>query len=621
MIAMTLRSAILLILIALPAVNAGAAEDTRPRKTVAPAKATNLTDFNRAIEQLNFARQLMRDKNYQGASAILEGIYESDPANKVAIAQLITCYDQLKYYAKAEEMVRRQIAEQSGNYYYRVKLAEFLIKQDRLEDGRSAYRDAVGLTKTENTGHFANIIRSMMLHSLADDAFTLIDNLRQVKADPVLFALERGTILEQKKKYGPAAEEFARLLEDTTSNDKSANNAEKKLISLLEFGESSEAAEKRLVSVLDETASPRLLSLLSSFYLKAYRFEQAFQYAVRQDSLEGHKGLTLLVFMHSCSERKLYDQTAKMARYIIDRYDKNPMVAETYFLYGEALVNLGQYDRAIGIYDTVVVILPRVQDKADAVYRIGKIHSEYYNDCQTALRYFDSVITSYQAGMGYLSAKLARPYCLARLGETGQAAEAFSLMLKRHISEDMREEVEYNLALLDFFEKNFDSSRVALRRLMVDFPRGFYVNDALQLLTVIDQAEENEKLLYDYSNAVMFEYRRMPDSVDVKLKSIVDATDKALADIALFKLSTLCLERADTSQALTYIDMMVVDYPESYYLPYAIKAKADVLVLNEKTLDEARVLYRGLLEQYPNYPFISEVRKLMRQLDEESKIG
>jgi tetratricopeptide (TPR) repeat protein len=566
MIAMTLRSAILLILIALPAVNAGAAEDTRPRKTVAPAQATTSTDFNRAIEQLNFARQLMRDKNYQGASAILEGIYESDPANKVAIAQLITCYDQLKYYAKAEEMVRRQIAEQSGNYYYRVKLAEFLIKQDRLEDGRSAYRDAVGLTKPENTGHFANIIRSMMLHSLADDAFTLIDSLRQVKADPVLFALERGTILEQKKKYGPAAEEFARLLEDTTSNGKSANNAEKKLISLLEFGESSEAAEKRLVSVLDETASPRLLSLLSSFYLKAYRFEQAFQYAVRQDSLEGHKGLTLLVFMHSCSERKLYDQTAKMARYIID-------------------------------------------------------HSEYYNDCQTALRYFDSVITSYQAGMGYLSAKLARPYCLARLGETGQAAEAFSLMLKRHISEDMREEVEYNLALLDFFEKNFDSSRVALRRLMVDFPRGFYVNDALQLLTVIDQAEENEKLLYDYSNAVMFEYRRMPDSVDVKLKSIVDATDKALADIALFKLSTLCLKRADTSQALTYIDMMVVDYPESYYLPYAIKAKADVLVLNEKTLDEARVLYRGLLEQYPNYPFISEVRKLMRQLDEESKIG
>jgi outer membrane protein assembly factor BamD (BamD/ComL family) len=235
--------------------------------------------------------------------------------------------------------------------------------------------------------------------------------------------------------------------------------------------------------------------------------------------------------------------------------------------------------------------------------------------------YFDSVITNYQAGMGFLWAQLARPYCLARLGETQQAAEAFSLLLKRQLNDDMREEVQYNLALLDFFEKNIDSSRVALRRLMVDFPRGFYVNDALQLLTVIDQAEENEKLLYDYSNAAMFEYRRMPDSVDVKLKSIVEADDKALADIALFKLSALSIERADTSQALTYVDMMVADYPESYYLPYAIKAKADVLVLNEKTLDEARVLYRGLLEQYPNYPFISEVRKLMRQLDEESRIG
>ena len=47
----------------------------------------------------------------------------------------------------------------------------------------------------------------------------------------------------------------------------------------------------------------------------------------------------------------------------------------------------------------------------------------------------------------------------------------------------------------------------------------------------------------------------------------------------------------------------------------------EIQALTEKTLDEARVLYRGLLEKYPNYPFISKVRKLMRELDEESKIG
>ena len=119
----------------------------------------------------------------------------------------------------------------------------------------------------------------------------------------------------------------------------------------------------------------------------------------------------------------------------------------------------------------------------------------------------------------------------------------------------------------------------------------------------------------------MFEYRRLPDSVDVKLKSIVEAEDKALADIALFKLSSLSLERADTAGALGYIDMMAEDFSESYYLPYALKNKADILLLNEKTLDEARVLYRTLLEQYPNYPFISEVRKLLRELDEDSALG
>jgi hypothetical protein len=174
------------------------------------------------------------------------------------------------------------------------------------------------------------------------------------------------------------------------------------------------------------------------------------------------------------------------------------------------------------------------------------------------------------------------------------------------------------LALLEFFEKKFDSTKTALRKLMVDHPRGFYVNDAVQLLMVLEEAAGASELLYDYSNALLFGQRRMPDSVEAKLLLIVHSWNKALADVALYKLTLLSIERADSAKAVEYVDQLAAEFPESYYLPYGLKTKADVFMTRADGVQEAKTIYHDLLERYPNYPFISEVREKMRQLEGEA---
>ena len=46
-----------------------------------------------------------------------------------------------------------------------------------------------------------------------------------------------------------------------------------------------------------------------------------------------------------------------------------------------------------------------------------------------------------------------------------------------------------------------------------------------------------------------------------------------------------------------------------------MKTKADIHFLNPDNLDDAREIYQYLLENYPEYPFTSEVREKMRQAD------
>ncbi|HWR83851.1 MAG TPA: tetratricopeptide repeat protein, partial [Candidatus Deferrimicrobium sp.] len=344
----------------------------------------------------------------------------------------------------------------------------------------------------------------------------------------------------------------------------------------------------------------------------------AFAFAVLQDSLGGRTGQPLLHFMRTCQERKHFQQVARMGEYALGRFRQNGFPADAHFVYADALVHLGRYTDAIGVYDTVVASFPVMADKAEALYQIGDVYLNYLHDYDRALTCFDSVIGEYNTGLGFLNSILARPHCVLRQGRLPEARDAFTKLLSRRLSPDQSEMATYHLALIMFFEHTFDSSEIAFRKLQVDYPRGFYVNDALQLLLVMSEAKDQPALLKEFSDALLFEQRHMPDSTANRLRALADKPGGLLADLALYKLALLSLSQSDSAAAVAYVDRLAQQFAESYYLPYGMKVKADIFVSRPDGIEPAKALYQALLEKYPNYPFISEVRKRLRQLEGEA---
>jgi len=169
-----------------------------------------------------------------------------------------------------------------------------------------------------------------------------------------------------------------------------------------------------------------------------------------------------------------------------------------------------------------------------------------------------------------------------------------------------------------FFQKDKDSCRTGLNKLMVDFPRGFYFNDAMSLLMVLDDSENADDVLYDYSNAMLFETMNNKDSAVYYLNKVADNSKAILIDLALIKLGRLERDRNDNDAALVYFNKIVNDYADSYHLPFALKNKAEILLTGSENI-EAMEIYRKLLIEFPNYPFIEEIRKTLRNLEESDK--
>ncbi len=564
-------------------------------------------------DKMRLIRRLVSTRNYSGAMAMLETLYEEKPDDNQVINLLQVCYRQLKLYFKMEAITRRRLEQYPNNLSFQLTLSEMICLQGNVKDGLVEYQKAINLVIDKDQSRVLIVIRSLMAQGFEDEAFELIVTTRKRLDQPNLFGISAGAIQEKKKEYEAAFAEYLPLLrEDTT---RPAADAERKIVALLAFGESSQVIEGVLLAEVENSHSTRLLNLVSSHYLKEGRFDDATELAIRQDSLERDNGQSLLFFMQQCSDHDAHKPIVRVAEYFLIKYPKAAYRRDVLNKFGTALAETGQIDSAIVVFSEVARRSAGNSIGSTALHTIGLIYLEQLNDPNRALIYFDSVLNRPQRGRGYLLSLKDIPESYMQLGDTKTAGEKYRDLKTFSITDDIAEEVDFNLGLIQFYNKQYDSAKVSFKKLMVDYPKGLYVNDALKIMMLINRSEGSGDDIYQYSTAHLFRRMKQPDSVEARLTILTESNSAVLADIALYEISLTKLEQADTTSALMVVESLIERFPESYYTPYGMKMKADFLMDDPRTLEEATGIYSLLLREHPNYPFISDVRKRMRGLN------
>ena len=174
---------------------------------------------NEIERRLTVAQQLMRQRNFDAAAALLEVVRDEHPNMGRVTPMLLECYAQLGHHLKSEALLTTLIAARPSNFGYRIMLAESLIQQERCEEALAAYRAAAELAPTGDTLRMVSIIQSQILYGLQSEAVALIDSIRTARSLPHLFALPRGSVAEAEGHYAEAVAEYLPVLaEDTTAD-------------------------------------------------------------------------------------------------------------------------------------------------------------------------------------------------------------------------------------------------------------------------------------------------------------------------------------------------------------------------------------------------------------------
>ena len=112
-------------------------------------------------DRLTTARKLINQKNYIGASALLENLYVDNPKNEVIFNLLHICYHELNFWHKMEALSRRFADHFPMDYHYRYILGESLARQNKKDESIKAFKKAVSLTGRNKESSIISILDRM----------------------------------------------------------------------------------------------------------------------------------------------------------------------------------------------------------------------------------------------------------------------------------------------------------------------------------------------------------------------------------------------------------------------------------------------------------------------------
>jgi tetratricopeptide (TPR) repeat protein len=561
-------------------------------------------------QKIDRADRLMRLGEYERAGDLLEVLYEQNPDNGVIKNLLINCYEQTKNYSKMLMFLKRRLASEPPGYPLYRDIGRVYVLMG-FPDSAASFFYAAAERVTDNDrayGYIADIYQNYGHYKYGSD---FIDSARVLTGDSTLLADRMGDALAAQRQFGAATMEYLNHMKEDTA---AVRNTTRKLDAMMKFPESADTVMAVLSQQIEsQTNNKYLLNTYGRLLLEQDRYDEAFEFFKGLDSLESGQGGSIIYFMRECNSRGKFDFTIKAGEYLLEYLPQSTLKNTTLFEMAEAMISTGKYQKALDLYQSVTEDLVRPAHRAEAKLKIGLLYKDYLNKPEEASKYLYDVIKSFPGGRNDTEARIGLADIAVKEQAFDSAISLYESLLDRDLPEDLKEEIEFSLAEIYLFQENYKESTAQFRRIISRYPRGFYVNDAIQYSLIISETlDEASKQIDLFSLAEYYRYTGQNDSLEYYLTKICRVGIPSLAPISYLRLAQLYYDQSRYDEAVEAVDSLEARYDQSYFLPYGLKLKADIRLQSPESREEALGLYRQLLEEYARYPFAAEIRDIIR---------
>jgi predicted Zn-dependent protease len=568
------------------------------------------------------AYQYYQQAEYDKAAVLLEKLFnqtKDDSYFELYFTSLI----KIKKYAEAETMIKKLVKQFPLKTQYPIALGRVYLENGRTEEANKLFLEVIDhVQKDEFT------IRELATHFYRFEAYDMAINTfvqgRKLLGDDQAFIFELISIYRFKKNKIKLIDEYLSALSNNPQVLPQAQNA---FASIFEGNTDYQLLQAALLKKLQKDPDAEVFNqLLIWQFLQQQQYEIALRQLLAQDKRTKDDGALLYNTANTFVANKALTTAIKAYEYLLTKGKENPYYLDTRI----QLVNT-KFELAVaGKYEKPEISLLADQYKSIldeygkssrtmfALQRWAYLQAYYLNDLKKAEAALEECLTIPEIGLmdlGRIKLELGDTYILTQ--QPWEAVLIYEQVAKQFENQPIGNDAKFRSTKLSFYQGDFKYAKSQADVLKASTSQ-LIANDALNLSLLISDnllSKTDSLALIMYAQAEMIQFKNKPELALAKLDSIGTMYPiNSLKDDILMAKAKIYLKTSEIDKGVEMLKEIISAHPESIWTDDALFTLADLLEKKLDDVEQAKVLYQRLMNDYPGSIFNAEARKRFRNL-------
>lgn len=568
------------------------------------------------------AYQYYQQGQFQEASILLEKLFNKTN-NDTYFELYFNSLLKIKKFDEAEKLVRKLIKQNPKKPGYSIALGRFYQEKGQIQEANKQYLQAINNLPAEEykIRELANNFYNFQAYDLAITTFL---QGRKLMNDNKPFTFELLSIYRYKKDKNMLIQEYLNALPEMPQL---LPQAESVLSTVFEDNADYQLLQTALLKKIQKEPQTEIYTkLLIWQYLQQQEYEMALRQLIAQDKRIKDDGAILYQTANTFLSNQAYPVAIKAYEYLLLKGKESEyylpakveLVNAKYQLLIEGKFEKTAITELAGAYQSILDEYGKTPQTVFALKKWVNLQAYYLNNLEKAEKGLEEALKI--PGLpgpeiGQLKLDLGDIYILTQ--QPWEAILLYEQVAKQFENQAIGNEARYRSARLSFYQGNFAYAKSQADILKASTSQ-LIANDALNLSLLISdnlQSSTDSSALKMYADAEMLQFRNLPAKAMTKLDSIAVAfPSNSLLDDILMAKSKIFIKNNDISNAIVVLKELTEKQQTSIWADDALFTLAGLYESNLKDIEQAKVLYQKLINDYPGSMYTTEARKRFRKL-------
>lgn len=561
---------------------------------------------------------------FDKATSLYEELDKKQPGNFYFTQKLVSCYQALKQFDKAEKLLLSK-KEKSNQPNFFVELGYNAQLQKDQAKADSYYKKAIDAVANQ-PNYAYQIGQAFEQKSLLQQAYNTYE-IGQKNNSGMNFDYQMALLQGQ---MGNLDVMVVKLLDYSYSNVNATLNVQNQLVLYMQDDAENvfvNSLKKELLLRTQKTQDIYWNQFLSWLYVNQKEYNKAFiqEKSIYKRNPESFDDIIQLAQI--CVNEKDNETAQAIFQFILQNTtDESTILNAQYFLLKNEIANAKpeNYPLIQSKFDTLLSQFGESPFSVDIQILAAHFKAFYLNDFKNAKMLLDKLMEMPLNIRQKAKVKMELADVFVFNEKFNQAIIYYAQIQNDLPNDEFSHEASMRMAKTSFFKKDFNWAKKQASELKQASTQ-LIANDAVELFLLISDNEAEDSLkvaLQDFSKADLLEYQNKPAAaLDAFLQILVKHKGQPIEAGTLFKVGRNYEKLGNFAKAINYYQTILDNHKDGIYIDEALFYSAEIYKKQLNDLEKAKSLYEKVVLEHPDSIYFTEARKQYRQLRGDKQQG